>query len=76
MVGKVESGPANPAAGFVVMEGCKDCKGCERYEGQELEEDGTDPLRNARTRVFATVIQPGAVTSNQISRGLRRSQVS
>jgi hypothetical protein len=76
VVGKVESGPAKPAAGAVVMEGCKECKGCKGYEGQERGEEAPDPLRNARTRVFATVIQPGAVTSNQISRALRRSQVS
>lgn len=66
----------SPLPAIVVMERCKDCKGCKSYEGQERGEDGTDPLRKARTRVFAAVIQPGAVTSNQISRGLRRSHVS
>lgn len=35
-----------------------------------------DPFRNARTWAFAALIQPGDVTSSQISRGLRRSQVS
>src|SRR5215213_2484386 len=40
-------------------------------------EPGTaDPFRNARTRVFAAAIQSGVVTSNQINRALRRSQVS
>ena len=44
------------------------------YYASEL--PATDPLRNARTCVFAAVIQSDEVTSNQISRALRRSQVS
>jgi hypothetical protein len=34
------------------------------------------PFRNVRTRAFAALIQSAAVTSNQINRVLRRSQVS
>ena len=73
MVRSVGPGREKPAAASVVMEGCKGGNG---YEGTERGEDATDPLRNPRTRDFAAVIQSGAVTSNQISRGLRRNQVS
>jgi hypothetical protein len=47
-----------------------------RAKSYDSELPAIDPLRNARTRVFAAVIQSDAVTSNQISRALRRSQVS
>ena len=74
VVRTVRSSREEPAAG--AGEDCEGCKGCEGYERQERGEPAPDSSRNARTRVFAAVIQSGVVTSNQISRVFRRSQVS
>jgi hypothetical protein len=78
-VSPMVSGREDATAECRFMEGCEDYEDYEGYEGYERQvpgEGATDPYRNARTRVFAAVIQSGVVTSNQFSRVLRRSQVS